>query len=139
MCSSSEAPRRSVAGVVVRNGLVFVGRRKGGGCLDGKWEFPGGKREEGESDEQALSREYDEEFGLSIRVGRLLGESSFQYAGREYSLAALSASFDGDPPALREHSEVRWTDSAGLLTLDLADSDRTLLGFVLPLLDAGGR
>lgn len=125
---------RSLAGVAVRNGRVFVARRKPGGDMGGRWEFPGGKREPGETDAEALKREYDEEFDLAVGVGRLLGESSFAHAGTRYELAAWTVTLPRDPTELREHEEFAWLDKAALLAADLADSDRSLLPFVLPLL-----
>ncbi|TFG83037.1 MAG: (deoxy)nucleoside triphosphate pyrophosphohydrolase [Spirochaetales bacterium] len=134
MSSSFDGLRRSVAGIAIRRGRVFVGLRKSGGDLGGKWEFPGGKLEPGETDDQALVREFNEEFGLIVNVGRLLGESDFAHGGHRYSLAALALDFRGEPPELREHDEVRWVDATELCSMDLAESDRTLLSFILPLL-----
>jgi 8-oxo-dGTP diphosphatase len=113
---------------------VLVGRRKPGGALGGKWEFPGGKREPGESDEDALIREYDEEFGVAVAVGAFLGESQFVNGDKRYGLAALLVELQAEPAELREHDELRWVDAVGLVALDLAESDRALLPFVLPLL-----
>ena len=102
--------------------------------MGGKWEFPGGKREPGESDADAAVREFDEEFGLAVRVGETIGQSSFENNGKRYELAAVLVSFDGEPAVLREHAEARWVDAEALVALDLSDSDRSLLPFVLPLL-----
>ncbi|MDR2110325.1 MAG: NUDIX domain-containing protein, partial [Spirochaetaceae bacterium] len=52
------AGRRSVAGIAVEGGRFFIAQRIPGGDLGGKWEFPGGKVEEGETDAEALIREY---------------------------------------------------------------------------------
>ncbi len=102
--------------------------------MGGKWEFPGGKGEPGESDQEAIAREFDEEFGLTVEVGATIGESSFENAGKRYALAALLVSFEGEPPVLREHEQVLWVDAEALSALDLSDSDRSLLPFVIPLL-----
>ena len=125
---------RSIAGISIRGARVFVARRSQGGDMGGKWEFPGGKREAGEGDEAAALREFDEEFGLSIMAGAVIGESSFANNGKAYELAAILVSFEGEPAFLREHVECRWVGAEELVELDLADSDRSLLAFVLPLL-----
>ncbi len=125
---------RSVAGVAIRGNRVFVARRIAGGAMGGKWEFPGGKLEPGEHAPDAAIREFDEEFGLAVTVGRMIGQSTFQNNGKHYELAALLVSFDGDPRELCEHDEVLWVSAADLETLDLSDSDRSLVPFVLPLL-----
>ncbi len=56
------------AGLVWRDGEVLIARRKADGLLGGLWEFPGGKRKEGESLEEALRREVREETGLAVRA-----------------------------------------------------------------------
>jgi len=124
----------SVAGVAVRGAKVFVARRRAGGRMGGRWEFPGGKVEPGESEAEALAREFDEEFGLRVRVGERLGLSSFENSGKRYQLAAYRILFAGEPLFLREHDEVAWLGLEGLDGLSLADSDRALLPFVEPLL-----
>lgn len=125
---------RSIAGIAVRGRTVFVARRGAGGDMGRKWEFPGGKLEAGETDAQAAVREFDEEFGLAISAGPVIGESTFSNKGNTYQLAAITVRFDGEPAVLREHDLYRWVDSDALSTLDLADSDRSLVRFVLPLL-----
>jgi len=125
---------RSVAGIAVRGGLVFVARRLPVGEMGGKWEFPGGKLEPGETDADAARREFREEFGVDVTPGRPLGESSFNHGGKLYRLAAIEVDMPRDPRELREHDAVRWTDGPGLSRLDMADSDRSLVPFVLPLL-----
>jgi 8-oxo-dGTP diphosphatase len=134
MSSSSSPYYRSVAGIALRKARVLVGRRKPGGTLGGRWEFPGGKRESGESDEDALIREYDEEFGVTVRVGALLGESQFVNGDKRYRLSALLVELLTEPTDLREHDELRWLGAEELVAIDLAESDRALLPFVLPLL-----
>ncbi|HAP44196.1 MAG: hypothetical protein A2087_14180 [Spirochaetes bacterium GWD1_61_31] len=119
--------KRSVAGIAIRDGQVFVAQRLPGGDLGGKWEFPGGKREAGESDQAALVREYLEEFKLTIDVGRPVGESAFQHNGQAYSLAAWEIKLADQPLQLAEHSTTAWVPASALAALDLADSDRSLV------------
>jgi 8-oxo-dGTP diphosphatase len=125
---------RSVAGISLRGVSVFVARRKPGGSMGGRWEFPGGKLEAGESYRDAVIREFREEFELEIVVGQAIGDSSFQNDGRRYELTAVLVDFDGEPGTLHEHDQYRWVAGEALGELDLADSDRSLLPFILPLL-----
>jgi 8-oxo-dGTP diphosphatase len=130
---------RSVAGILIRDGRAFVAKRGPEGSFHGCWEFPGGKVEPGESDEQALSREFDEEFGIEVRAKRLIGESVFPHRGVDRLLAAwLIELAPGSQPRLVEHEELSWAGAAELESLRLVDSDRKLLGYVLPLLAASG-
>lgn len=126
--------KRSIAGIAIKDYTVFVAKRLPGGDLGGKWEFPGGKLEAGEDDCQALVREYGEEFGVPITVGEKLGESSFSHKNDIYKLAAYLIFFSDQTMRLNEHEAARWLKAEDLVQLDLADSDRTLLPFVLPLL-----
>jgi 8-oxo-dGTP diphosphatase len=118
---------RSVAGIARRGGKYFVGRRAMGGAMGGRWEFPGGKVEEGESDAEALRREWQEEFGIPITVGAALAAARFEHKGRSYELTAYEVSFEGEPAFLAEHSEWAWMGLEALEALEFADSDRRLL------------
>jgi len=122
---------RSVAGVILRNGKVFVARRAPGGPMGSRWEFPGGKVEPGESDEEALEREFLEEFEARVRALRPLGETSFLHHGVERLLTAWLVELLPSSRLLpREHVELRWTSRTELRALDFADSDRKLIDFV---------
>lgn len=130
------AAYRSIAGIARRNGKVLVAKRKEGGAIGLMWEFPGGKVEEGESDEDALKREFLEEFGIEILPKRLLGTSRFFYRKGECELAAWEIEIPGCCGLeLREHTQVEWVGRAALDSMDLADSDRALLPLIMSLDD----
>jgi 8-oxo-dGTP diphosphatase len=119
--------RRSVAGIAVEGNKLFIARRLPSGDLGNKWEFPGGKVEEGESDGEALVREYGEEFGVEVIPGPLVASASFEHNGKTYSLNAYEIRLQSLDFALREHSQWRWADMAEIESLDFAGSDRKLL------------
>jgi 8-oxo-dGTP diphosphatase len=83
----------SVAGIAIEQGKVFIARRKPGGDLGEKWEFPGGKVEEGEADADALRREYFEEFGVAVETGPLLAHSEFFHQEQKFLLNAYRIFF----------------------------------------------
>lgn len=58
-----------VAAVIERGGRILVSQRGPGAGQPGRWEFPGGKREPGEGDQQALRRELVEELGVELDIG----------------------------------------------------------------------
>ncbi len=66
------APIRVVAGALFRDGLFLAALRPAGSAEAGLWEFPGGKVEPGESDEEALRREIREELGAEASIGEEL-------------------------------------------------------------------
>ena len=119
--------RRSVAGIALRDGLVFVARRVSGGSMGDKWEFPGGKVEPGESDKTALEREFGEEFAVPVRVGRELSRAEFVNRNEPVQLTAYEVFLDSEDFVLIEHTEWKWTSLEELGTLDFADSDLKLV------------
>jgi 8-oxo-dGTP diphosphatase len=131
--------RRSVAGIALEGDRVFVARRKAGGDLGGKWEFPGGKTEEGESDRDALVREYGEEFAVPVEVGSFLGETSFEHGGGRFSLMAYRIRFVHTGFRAAEHETWRWVTLEEIKKLDFAPSDLSLLPLLQTYLEGQSR
>jgi 8-oxo-dGTP diphosphatase len=117
----------SVAGIAAQDGKLFIARRIEGGAMGGKWEFPGGKAEEGETCEQALGREFLEEFGVKVTVGDRLAEAEFENKGRRRLLKAFAIEFLSRDFTLREHTEWRWADYGEIEASDFMPSDMQLL------------
>jgi 8-oxo-dGTP diphosphatase len=117
----------SVAGIAVQGDRLFIARRVPGGDLGGKWEFPGGKAEEGESCEEALIREFREEFGVTVAAGPCVASSSFEHRGVVRELRAFLVEFESPGFTLREHSAWKWAGLGEIEKLDFAGSDRKLL------------
>jgi len=85
-----ETPHQEVAiGVIWKGGRVYVQRRREEGLLGGLWEFPGGKRERGESYEAALRREIKEETGFGVDVGPFLTSVKHRYSHFSVELHAF--------------------------------------------------
>lgn len=120
-----------VAAVLRRGGVVLLCRRPLAKRHGGLWELPGGKVHAGESPEQALARELDEELGLVLRsaAGAL---ARFDDPGSPFTIAFHPVEADGEPEA-REHLEVRWVPVAEAGGYELAPSDRRFVeeGFLL--------
>lgn len=118
---------RSIAGIARKGDRFFIAKRVPGGALGGKWEFPGGKVERGESDQDALRREFQEEFAVDIEVGVLLAEATFEHAGDSFDLVAYAVNFDAERLSGREHTEWRWASLEQIPTFDFVESDLKLL------------
>lgn len=67
------------AAIIRRNGKVLIAKRSSTSSLPNKWEFPGGKIDDGETPEECLKRELQEEFDIIVDVGDYLTESVYQY------------------------------------------------------------
>jgi 8-oxo-dGTP diphosphatase len=119
--------QRVTAAIIEENGRVFVARRGPGRHLSGKWEFPGGKIEPGESPEHSLARELDEELSVRAHIGEFLCATFFEADGVSLELLVYRVDRVEGEPALREHDEIRWVRPEELASFDLADSDRMVV------------
>ena len=81
-----ENPIEVSAGLVFRGGKLLITKRLAGASLGGLWEFPGGKREPGETFEQCLHRELREELGVEVQIAALLEDFVHHYPGRSVRL-----------------------------------------------------
>lgn len=112
-----------VGAVIVRNGAVLAARRGPSMSLPGKWEFPGGKIEGGETPQAALRREMEEELLCTIDVGEHVETTNHQYDFGIVRLTTFYATLIQGEPTLTEHSEIRWIPAAGLESVDWAQAD----------------
>lgn len=122
-----------VAALIERDDRILLDRRKGG-HLDGCWEFPGGKREPEESDEQALERELREELGVASRIGLEIGRVRYDYDDFELTLVLYAADIQGEPRAIGV-SEIAWFERRKLRDLRMPPADVPLLDAVEHLFD----
>lgn len=97
------------------------------GDMGGRWEFPGGKIEAGEDLPQAVIREMNEEFGVTVTVGKKITSGTFTHKGKPCTLDVLEVHFPHDGLKTRftltEHTDYKWENIENIPELDFVDSD----------------
>jgi len=122
-------PTLEVAAAIIRHdNRVLACRRRADQPHPHKWEFPGGKREAGESIEQCLRRELHEELGIDAEPGDVVWRTEHTYPGRA-PVALVFFALRGYRGELvnRAFAEIRWVEIAELDRLDFLDADRALI------------
>ncbi len=122
-------PLRVVCALIERDGHVLMAQRPAHKHLGGKWEFPGGKIEPGETPEAALHRELHEELGVTIELLRPLAPHTHAYATVTVQLIPFVVRLlPGSPaPHTHEHAALRWVTAAELTSLDLPEADLPII------------
>jgi 8-oxo-dGTP diphosphatase len=119
---------RVAAGIVRRAGKILACRRSTSMRHPGKWEFPGGKVEPGESVADCLRRELDEELGIAGEIGELVLTSVARYPGLEpIELSFFFVDQFAGEPERRDYAEIRWVAPTELAALDFLEGDREIL------------
>ena len=121
-----------VGAAILRDGRVLAARRTSPAAAAGRWEFPGGKVEPGETREAALVREVAEELGCRVEVTAWL--SGEVVISDSHALAvALTTLVDGEPEPV-EHDLVLWLAAGELGDVDWLEADRPFLAELRDLL-----
>ena len=113
-----------VAAIIERDGRILICRRTAEQSHALKWEFPGGKVEPGESPQQALERELEEELGIRHAAGEEITRYQYTYPGKSPILLFFFriARFEGEP-ANRIFHEMRWEAAQHLAGFDFVEGD----------------
>lgn len=113
---------RVVAAVIRKDNKIFATQRGYGEFKDG-WEFPGGKIEEGETPEQALTREIKEELNTEIQVGKLIDTIEYDYPKFHLSMDCFWCEIMQGGLELKEHEAARWLSKEELYSVDWLPAD----------------
>lgn len=115
------------AGIVLRDGKVFLAKREKHQDQGDVWEFPGGKCESGESPEQALVRELQEEIAITPKSVVLFDTVTHDYGKKKVCLYFyLVESFDGEAVG-HEGQKVAWVDLAQLADLEFPAANKVIV------------
>lgn len=118
-------------GVIVRQQQVLLALRPDKLHQGGRWEFPGGKVEAGESTEAALARELKEEVGLSVQASEAWFKVTYDYPEKTVLLDIhLVKDFVGEGEGM-EGQEVRWVPLAELTNYHFPDANQPIVEKIL--------
>ena len=115
-----------VAAIMQREGAYFATQR-GYGEFEGMWEFPGGKIEPGESPEDALKREIQEELGVDITIEELLCTTEYDYPSFHLTMHCYLCSIETGEIELREHKSACWLTSETLDSVEWLPADKEVV------------
>ena len=115
-----------VAAIIINNGKVFATQR-GYGEFKDSWEFPGGKIEIGETPEQALVREIQEELDTQINVKEKIDTVEYDYPNFHLSMDCFICNIIKGDLILKEHEAAKWLSKDELYSVDWLPADKGLI------------
>jgi 8-oxo-dGTP diphosphatase len=126
--SAGPALRFVAAALIIREGEVLIGQRRADQPMALQWEFPGGKIEPGESPEQALARELDEELGINAVIGPRITRirHNYRHGGAVDLQFFMVREFSGEIEN-RIFQQVLWTRIEDLTKYEFLIADRGLI------------
>lgn len=116
-----------VAGFLKKDGKILVGQRPENNSLPGQWEFPGGKIEPGETPEQALVRELQEELGITADVGDLKLACTHSYGEVGILILFFEILFWKGEPKAQHHMMLEWIHPEELKHRNIPEANRKIL------------
>ncbi len=116
-----------VAGFLKKDGRVLVGQRPENHSLAGQWEFPGGKIEAGETPEQALARELEEELDIDANIGELKMACTHSYGDVGILILFYEVLFWKGEPKAKHHLALEWIYPEELLDRSIPEANRKLI------------
>lgn len=121
------------AGIIFKNGKLLIARRRQTDHMGGLWEFPGGKRNQGETFEACLERELLEELGIKVKVGDLLWSMTHDYPDLRVHLRFFFCSYDEGEPQPIGCDAIEWIDREGLKEYKFPEADAMVVDLLYSL------
>ena len=115
-----------VAAIIKDGDKVFITKR-GHGEFKGKWEFPGGKIEEGETGEEAVVREIKEELRSTVKVVKFFGEINDAQGDRCFNVKFYICELVDGSLELTEHLASKWIEPKNIIQSDFMEADKEIL------------
>jgi 8-oxo-dGTP diphosphatase len=111
------------AAIIQNKGKLLIARRPAGDMLAGRWEFPGGKVEVGETPEECLCREIKEELNMEITIVQYFSDNIYNFPTKTIHLNAYLCTWISGEIELRSHDAIKWVATASLKDYDFAPAD----------------
>jgi len=115
--------KRVIAALLMKDGLCFIAKRRAGDALANLWEFPGGKLEAGETPQECLRREMQEELQIDVIVGKLFDENIYEYEFGMIHLSVYWVSWTGGTLYPAVHDEIAWVDKQTIQNYQFVPAD----------------
>jgi 8-oxo-dGTP diphosphatase len=118
------------AALIWNKGRILISKRRKGSHLEGYWEFPGGKLEEGESLGECLEREIREELGIKVKTDKALLTVDHDYGSKAISLHVFNCICSAGEPKALEGQEIRWVAPGDLFKFSFTPPDMKVVEFL---------
>ena len=118
-----------VAAIIFEDNKVLTTKR-GYGEFVNLWEFPGGKVEQGESEEKALIREIEEELNVLINVEKFALDLEYQYSNFYLYMSCFECTIEKGTIKLLEHSDVKWLNKNDLNSVKWIPADIEIINYL---------
>ncbi|MHB1286589.1 MAG: (deoxy)nucleoside triphosphate pyrophosphohydrolase [Leptospirales bacterium] len=124
-----EFPKRIIVAcaLIEHEGLILAARRKEGGVFSGKWEFPGGKVEAGETPEECVVREVVEELGILVGILSPLTPAFHRYPSLEVTIYPFVSKIVSGEIVRNVHDAIAWVHPQQMESLDWLEADLPIL------------
>ena len=109
---------KAAAAIIEHRGKILIARRRTKDPLHGKWEFPGGKIEDGETPKEGLKRELQEELGVEASIGASVTSTVYKYRHVNVELFIYRATLLTNNIIRKEYDEFKWVSPDELLQHD---------------------
>jgi len=120
-----------VVAAIIRKGDKIFATQRGYGDFKDWWEFPGGKMEPGETPEEALVREINEELSTEIKVDKFLYTVDWDYPKFHLTMHCFMCSLVTEALHLNEHEAARWLDKEAIHSVNWLPADEILLPMIV--------
>ena len=120
-----------VAAIIKKQNKYLIARRASQKAHGGRWEFPGGKIEKGETPEIALERELFEELSIKTRIGPFVISATHDYENFKIKLMAYEVAHLSGEFKLSDHDEIAWVTAAEMKAYHMSGADLSIINHLM--------